>query len=205
MTRRVILLKIKKKVIPAFDLYIKEVGDVQGYDRITTLANRIRTSPEHLVILKILLCQFSNAKVLNLKFIPYGLDRQTNERTIREIIIQQNIYFVEMAIIQVTGITKDGKEELKIILYKSLYITGIKSTRKSHEERRNLLLTTNTNKSNAQRETNNLLGKYYKKNEPQWFHKIPKSKTISIYINEYIYVRSKSSYLSSLHECNPRP
>ena len=66
-----------------------------------------------------------------------------------------------MAIIPVTGITKDDKEELKIILYRSLYITGIKSTRKSHEERRNLLLTTNTNKFNAQRETNNLLGKYY--------------------------------------------
>ena len=82
----------QKIVIPAFDLYSKEVGEGQGYDRITTLAYEIRTSQENAVMLKSLLCQVSSAKVLDLKFVPYRLDRQTNERTIREIIIQQNIY-----------------------------------------------------------------------------------------------------------------
>ena len=71
-------------VIPAFDLYSKEVGEGQGYDRITTLAYEISTSPENLVMLKILLCKVSKAEVLDLKFISYGLGRQTNERTIRD-------------------------------------------------------------------------------------------------------------------------
>ena len=100
-------------------------------------------------MLKSLLCHVSNTKALDLKFIPYGLDRQTNERAIREIIIQQSIYLAEMAIVPVTGITKDDKEEVKKILSRSLYITGIEATRKFQKEGRYLLLTTNTNKTNA--------------------------------------------------------
>ena len=46
----------QKKLIPAFDLYSKEVGEGQGYYRITTLAYTIRTSPENVVMLKSLLC-----------------------------------------------------------------------------------------------------------------------------------------------------
>ena len=64
-------------------------------------------------MLKSILCHVSNTKALDLKFIPYGLDRQTNERAIREIIIQQSIYLAEIAIVPVTGITKDDKEEVK--------------------------------------------------------------------------------------------
>ena len=158
-------------MIPAFDLYSKEVGEGQGYDRITTLTYEIRTSPENAVMLKNLLCQVSSAKVLDLKFVPYGLDRETTERTIREIIIQQNIYLTEMAIVPVTSITKDDKEEVETILSRSLYITGNEATRKSKEDGRNLLLTTNANKANAQREVDNLLGKYYKKNDRKnWAH-----------------------------------
>ena len=55
------------------------------------LAYEIRTLLENSGILKSLLCQVSNAKVLDFKFIPYELYRQTNKRTIREIIIQQKI------------------------------------------------------------------------------------------------------------------
>ena len=46
----------QKNVIPVFDLYSKEVGKGQGYDRIITLAYEIRTSPENAAILKSLLC-----------------------------------------------------------------------------------------------------------------------------------------------------
>ena len=150
-------------MIPAFDLYSKEVGEGQGYDRITSLAYEIRTSPENSVMLKNLLCQVSSAKVPDLKFVPYGLDRQKNERTIRDIIIQQNIYLAEMVIVPVTSITKNDKEEVETIISRSLYITGIEATRKSKEDGRYLLLTTNANKANAQRELDNILGKYYKK------------------------------------------
>ena len=88
---------------------------------------------------------------------------QTNERMIREIIIQQNIHLAEMAIFPVTGITKDDKEEVETILSWLLYITGIEATRKFKEDGRYLLLTTNANKANPQREVDNLLDKYYKK------------------------------------------
>ena len=82
----------QKIVIPAFDLYSKKVGERQGYDRITTLVYEIRTSPENTVMFQSLLWQVSTAKVFDLKFVPYGLDMQTNKRTTREIIIQQNIH-----------------------------------------------------------------------------------------------------------------
>ena len=137
-------------------------------DRITTLAYEVRTSPENAVMLKSLLCQVSTAKVLDLKFVLHGLEMQTNERTIREIIIQHNIYLAEMAIFPVTGITKDDKEEVETILSRSLYITGIEATRKSKEDGRYLLLTTNANKANAQREVDNLLGK--KNDRKNWSH-----------------------------------
>ena len=64
----------QKLMIPVFDLYSKEVGEEQEYDCITILAYEIRTSPENSVILKSLLCEVSNAKVLDLKLITYILD-----------------------------------------------------------------------------------------------------------------------------------
>ena len=54
---------------------------------------------------------------------------QTNERTIREIIIQQNVYQAEMAIVPVTGTTKEDKNEVETILSRSLYIIGIEATK----------------------------------------------------------------------------
>ena len=116
-----ILLENKKTVIPAFNLYSKEVGEGQGYDRITTLAYEIHTSLENAVILKSLLCQISSAKVLDLKFVPYGLDRQTNERTIREIIIQQNSYLDTVNIIPVFEIMEKDKEQEREILGQSQF------------------------------------------------------------------------------------
>ena len=68
-----------------------------------------------------------------------------------------------MAIVSVTGITKDDKDKVETILSRSLYITGIEATRKSKEDGRYLLLTTNANTTNAQSEVDSLLGKYYKK------------------------------------------
>ena len=62
-------------------------------------------------MLKSLLCQISNEKMLDLKFIPYGLDKQTNKRTLREIVLQQNIFLSEMVIVPITGLDeKDTRE-----------------------------------------------------------------------------------------------
>ena len=45
----------QKIVIPAFDLYSKEIGDGNGNERITTFAYEIRTSPSNANMLKNLL------------------------------------------------------------------------------------------------------------------------------------------------------
>ena len=100
-----------------------------------------------------------------MKFIPYGLDKQTNQRTLREIILQQNTFLAKMAIVPITGLEEKDKQEIDVILNISLYFMGIEATRKSSEEGRYLLVTTKTKKLNAQREADNLLSKYYKKKE----------------------------------------
>ena len=73
-------------VILAFDMCSKGVGEDQGRDRVTTFAYEIRTSPANSAMLKHLLCQISSENILDLKFIPCGLDKQTNQKTLREII-----------------------------------------------------------------------------------------------------------------------
>ena len=50
----------QKIVIPAFDLYSKEVGDGNGNEKVTTFAYEIRTSPTNANMLKNLLCKISN-------------------------------------------------------------------------------------------------------------------------------------------------
>ena len=103
----------QKIVIPTFDLYSKEIGDGNEQERITTFAYEIRTFPENSTMLKNLLCQISSENILDLKFIPYGLDKQTNQRTLREIILQQNIFLEEMAIVPITGLEEEDKQESK--------------------------------------------------------------------------------------------
>ena len=105
-------------LIPAFNIYSKEVGEGQGQNRVTTFASEIRTSPDNSAMLKNLLCQISSENILDLKFIPYGLDKQTNQRTLREIILQQNIFLEEMAIVPITGL--EDKQEVDAMLSRSL-------------------------------------------------------------------------------------
>ena len=96
-------------MILAFDIYSKEVGEGQGRDRVTTFAYEIRTSPTNSAMLKYILCQISSENILDLKFIPYGLDKQTNQRILREIILQQNTFLDEMAIVPITGLEEKDK------------------------------------------------------------------------------------------------
>ena len=46
-------------VLPALDLYSKNIGHGNGDQRISTLAYEIRTSPDHAVNLKNILCKIS--------------------------------------------------------------------------------------------------------------------------------------------------
>ena len=62
--------------IPVFELYSEEVGEGSGRDRVLTFAYEIWTFPTKSSMLKIILCQVSQENILDLKFIPYGLDKQ---------------------------------------------------------------------------------------------------------------------------------
>ena len=71
-----------------------------------------------------------------------------------------------MAIVPISGLEGKDKQDVDAILSRSLYFMGMEPTRKSSEEGRYFLVTTkNSKKLNAQRETVNLLSKYYKKKE----------------------------------------
>ena len=65
-------------IIPAFDLYGKEVGDSNGRERITTLKN--------------LLCKISNEGNTNLRLIQYRIHAVSKAGTMRNIILQHNIF-----------------------------------------------------------------------------------------------------------------
>ena len=144
-------------MIPAFDIYCKEVGEGQGRNRVTTFEYKIRTSPVNSKMLKNLLCKISSENILGLKFIPYCLDKQTNQRTLREIMFQQNIFLNEMAIVLITGLEEKDKQEANAMLSRSLYFMGMEPTRKSREEGRYLVVTTKAKKLNVLREEDNLL------------------------------------------------
>lgn len=69
--------------IPLFDLYSKEISEGQGHDSVTTIAYEIRTSPANSTMLNSLLSQISPEIILDLKFILYGLDKQTKQRILK--------------------------------------------------------------------------------------------------------------------------
>lgn len=61
----------QKIVIPAFDLYYKEIGDGNGNERVSTFSYEIRTSPNNANMLKNLLYKISNEDNFNIRFISY--------------------------------------------------------------------------------------------------------------------------------------
>ena len=91
----------QKIVIPTFDLYSKEIGDGNGHECITTFAYEIRTSPNNANMLKNLLCKISNEGNSKLRFISYGIQSLSKEGTMRNIILQHNMFLQNMAIVQI--------------------------------------------------------------------------------------------------------
>ena len=122
-------------MIPAFDIYFKEVDESLGRNRVTTFTYEIRISPASSAMLKNLMCQISSENILDLKCIPYGLDKQTNQRTLREIILQRNIFLDEMAIVPIIGLEEKDKQEVDAMLSRSFYFMIIKQIRKSKRGR----------------------------------------------------------------------
>ena len=73
------------------------------------------------------------------------------------------MFLSEIAIVPMTGLQETDKQEVDAMLSRSLYFMGMDPTRTSSEEGRYLLVTTKAKKLNAQREADNLVRKFYKK------------------------------------------
>ena len=78
--------------IPAFDLYSKEVGDVNGNERVTIFVYKIRTSPDNPNILKNLLCKISNESSSKLRFTPYDIQPLPKKVTMENIIFNTTCF-----------------------------------------------------------------------------------------------------------------
>ena len=96
-------IRKERIIIPAFDLYSREVGDGNGTDRVKMFAYEIRCEPKNAHMLKMLLCRVST-EYSNFNFIPYGLKSITNSTTTRQIIAWKNSFLEEMAIVPINGI-----------------------------------------------------------------------------------------------------
>ena len=92
--------------------------------------------------LKTLLCKILSEPSNNIKFIPYGLNALTKKERMREIVIQQNLFLNEAKIVPIFGIMPPDKQQVVDILGKSLHFTGMKTTRKTVNEGKYLLVTT---------------------------------------------------------------
>ena len=88
-----------------------------------------------------------------------SLGKDTRDIT-RSIIIKQNKFLTDLAVVPIFGIQKDGEEQFYDIFSNALYFSGLEPTRKKQEEGAYLLLTTTVNKYNAQLETDRLLTKH---------------------------------------------
>ena len=183
----------QKIIIPAFDLYSKEVGDGNGNERVTTFAYEIRTSPDNANMLKNLLCKISNEGNSKLRFIPYGIQSLSKQGTMRNIILQHNLFLQNMAIVPIVNISNAEKEQVKKLFESSLYFSGFEPTRKIAEGM--YLLVTNKSVINkAQNEADNLLQKFCGQRQALPNDKIPERKKRPLIHNQV------SSYAAALSQ-----
>ena len=147
-------------IIPVFELYEKEIGDCNRRERITTHIYEIRTSPKNAEMLKNLLIKISNEGNTNLKFIPHGIHAVSKVGTIRNIILQHNVFLKNKAIVSIVNIQDKNINKVKTHIDNSLYFSEWEPTRQATKW--NYLLITNKSVvNNAQNEVDNLLVKYY--------------------------------------------
>ena len=151
-------------VLPAFDLYSKNIGHGNGDQRINTFSYEIRTSPDHAVTLKNILGKISITDSNELTFIPYGMDSLGQDKIdiTRSVIIKQNTFLTEVTVVPMFDVNKDEEVKFYEIFSNALIFSGLEPTRKTQEEGKYLLLTATTNKYNAQLEVDILLTKHLK-------------------------------------------
>ena len=145
-------------VIPAFGSYNKQLGDDNGNDRITTFAYEIRTSPTNKNILKNLLCKIFNEDESKLRFISYKIQSLSKQGTMKNIILQHNIFLQNMVIVPIININEKHKEQVKKILESSSYFSRFEATRKVSE---GMYVPTDHKQKRNQQDTKKKLTNYY--------------------------------------------
>ena len=181
----------QKIVIPAYDLYGKEIGDGNGNDRVTTYAYEIRTSPTNANMLKNILCKISNDGKSNLRFIPYGIHSLSKEGTMKNIILQHNMFLKNMAIVPIINIKDNDKDNIRKLFESSLYFSGFEATRKASEGMY-LLITNKSVINKAQKEADNLLLKFCASRQSNSNQPLPERKKRPLIHNQM------SSYIATL-------
>ena len=81
-------------------------------------------------MLKNLLYKISNEGNSKLQFIPYGIQSLSKQGTMRNIILQHNIFLQNMAIVPIVNISNNEKDNVKKLFESSLYFSGFEPTRK---------------------------------------------------------------------------
>ena len=92
-------------------------------------------------------------------FIPYGLNTITTDNTMRQIILTQNTFLSNMAIVPINGILQNNEPHVMESFKRSMSFTAMELTRKSSEGRW-FLITTTKHLYNARREANEILAKF---------------------------------------------
>ena len=110
-------------------------------------------------MLKNLLCKRSNEGNSKLRFIPYGIQSLSKQGTMRNIILQHNIFLQNMAIVPIVNISNNEKENVKKLFESSLYFLGFEPTRKESEGMY-LFVTNKSVLNKVQNEADNLLQKF---------------------------------------------
>ena len=113
-------------VIPAFDIHNKEFGSETGNERITSNMYELRTSPGNAAILKIILCKASHPdNNPTIQFIPYRIQRITNNDIYKTIIKKQNAFISDSSIIPIYDIEESNVNKFKTLINNSMYIQDI--------------------------------------------------------------------------------
>ena len=103
-----------------------------------------------------LLCKISNEGPSKLRFIPYDIQSLSKQGTMRNIILQHNIFLQNMVIVPIVNISNTEKENVKKLFESSLYFSGFDPTRKESEGVY-LLVTNKSVLNKAQNKADNLL------------------------------------------------
>ena len=99
----------------------------------TTFAYEIRCAPTKEYILKNILWKISSEDP-HFKFIPYGLNTLTIDDTMRRIILTQNTFLSNMAIVPINGILQKDKSQVMESLKRSMNFTAMEPTRNPLKE-----------------------------------------------------------------------